>query len=329
MNKDMKNNVRQQRGFTIVELLIVIVVIGILAAITIVAFNGIQNRARVATVTTDLSGAAKLLSLYEADKGQYPATLGEANNGTGVKASAGTEYQYTSSASTYCLTATNGTTSYKIAHDAQVPVAGGCAGHGVGGVAAVTNLVPNPSVETNTTSWSAQYAGGAGTIARMTDGGNTGSSYIRQTWTTAPTSSGTGAWVQNSTNGVIAEGKTYTASAYLRPSKAQRVAVWIYWINSSGASISTISGTAQVAPAGSWTRVSVTATAPVGAVRFFVVPWSVTGTGYVPWVAGDYMDADSAMMTETGSVTTYADGTSSNWVWNGTVHGSTSTGPQL
>lgn len=40
---------RQQTGFTIVELLIVIVVIGILAAITIVAYNGIQERARLAS----------------------------------------------------------------------------------------------------------------------------------------------------------------------------------------------------------------------------------------------------------------------------------------
>ena len=37
---------KKQTGFTIVELLIVIVVIGILAAITIVAFNGVQQRAR-------------------------------------------------------------------------------------------------------------------------------------------------------------------------------------------------------------------------------------------------------------------------------------------
>lgn len=42
-------------GFTIVELLIVIVVIGILAAITIVAFNGVQNRAKDAAQVTLVS----------------------------------------------------------------------------------------------------------------------------------------------------------------------------------------------------------------------------------------------------------------------------------
>ena len=45
---------KKQTGFTIVELLIVIVVIGILAAITIVAYNGIQNRANDTAVQSDL-----------------------------------------------------------------------------------------------------------------------------------------------------------------------------------------------------------------------------------------------------------------------------------
>ena len=42
-------------GFTIVELLIVIVIIAILAAITVVAFNGVQTRARNAKISADLS----------------------------------------------------------------------------------------------------------------------------------------------------------------------------------------------------------------------------------------------------------------------------------
>gem|GEM_PF-3005331 len=62
-------------GFTIVELLIVIVVIGILAAITIVAFNGVQNRATAATLQSDLSNASQMLKLYQADYGSYPTSI--------------------------------------------------------------------------------------------------------------------------------------------------------------------------------------------------------------------------------------------------------------
>jgi prepilin-type N-terminal cleavage/methylation domain-containing protein len=46
---------RKSHGFTIVELLIVIVVIGILAAITIVAYNGVQERARVTRANSELN----------------------------------------------------------------------------------------------------------------------------------------------------------------------------------------------------------------------------------------------------------------------------------
>jgi hypothetical protein len=35
------------------------------------------------------------------------------------------------------------------------------------------------------------------------------------------------------------------------------------------------------------------------------------------------------MLTEGSSLTSYADGDTSNWVWNGTAHSSTSTGPAL
>jgi len=52
------------RGFTIVELLIVIVVIAILAAITIVAYNGIQNRAKTSAGQQLASNIAKKIEIY-------------------------------------------------------------------------------------------------------------------------------------------------------------------------------------------------------------------------------------------------------------------------
>lgn len=67
---------QKQLGFTIVELLIVIVVIGILAAITVVAFNTVQERAQVATVNADLTLLNKAIQAarINADKHLYGVT---------------------------------------------------------------------------------------------------------------------------------------------------------------------------------------------------------------------------------------------------------------
>jgi prepilin-type N-terminal cleavage/methylation domain-containing protein len=73
---NIKTKLRQERGFTIVELLIVIVVIGILAAITIVSFNGVTARANTANAQSAAEAAIKKAEAYNAELGSYPATPG-------------------------------------------------------------------------------------------------------------------------------------------------------------------------------------------------------------------------------------------------------------
>lgn len=62
----------RQHGFTIVELLIVIVVIAILASITVVAFNGISKRANNSARKSEAANVVKLLEAYKVTKGDYP-----------------------------------------------------------------------------------------------------------------------------------------------------------------------------------------------------------------------------------------------------------------
>mgnify|MGYP002078825800 CR=1 FL=1 len=66
---------KKANAFTIVELLIVIVVIAILAAISIVAYSGIQERARKAQFANDVSSIKKAMELYRTDKGYFPACV--------------------------------------------------------------------------------------------------------------------------------------------------------------------------------------------------------------------------------------------------------------
>lgn len=80
-------NLKDQKGFTIVELLIVIVVIGILAAIVIVAFNGVQNQAKGTQYKTDAVSITKVAEAYNADENTagYPITVAELTGTTTAK----------------------------------------------------------------------------------------------------------------------------------------------------------------------------------------------------------------------------------------------------
>ncbi|HSX45000.1 MAG TPA: prepilin-type N-terminal cleavage/methylation domain-containing protein [Candidatus Saccharimonadales bacterium] len=76
---------RKQRGFTIVELLIVIIVIGILATLVLVTFTGVQQKARNTQRQTDIKAVASHLEAYNANNAEYP-TLANMNDAAWVAA---------------------------------------------------------------------------------------------------------------------------------------------------------------------------------------------------------------------------------------------------
>lgn len=97
----------KSQGFTIVELIVVIVVLGILTAIVTVSYQGIQRNTREATLQGDLREAAQEIEAYKSKNSRYPRYLGAINNLQGASPANTTTlgYAFISSSATgaYCL----------------------------------------------------------------------------------------------------------------------------------------------------------------------------------------------------------------------------------
>jgi prepilin-type N-terminal cleavage/methylation domain-containing protein len=127
---NLKSKIYKQKStfhaFTIVELLVVIIVIGILAAITIVSYSAISSRVVTEKLKLDLSDGASRLKKYYFEYGAYPTSLGTDNCPAGstgtsycLKPSSDNNYSYSSASPylAYCLTATKGSQSNFIIQD--------------------------------------------------------------------------------------------------------------------------------------------------------------------------------------------------------------------
>lgn len=305
------------QGFTIVELLIVIVVMAVLVTISVVAYRGIQDRARASEVAAGLTQAKKKLELYKVDHGTYPTTgnLASADVNDGD-----VSYQYTSDGTSYCLTGTVGTTSHRATNTTN-PEQGGCAGHGQGGVAAVTNYAIDPNAAGSTANFTVPGSPVAATSSIASDRSHSGATSLKRQ--------------------ITATGQTGAAAVVpvdtLRLNVGEKVS-WSFWVYSTksgnmtpwfdGYKVSDGSYTGGFAPivsipANVWTKVTGTFTATMD------VYVGKIGGYNLSVVSGDTLWFDEFMVTKTDSVQNFADGNSPNWIWNGAPNSSTSTGPAL
>jgi len=312
-------------GFTIVELLIVIVVIAILATITIVAYNGIQDRAEASAAQAAAKQAHTAITAYSVEHADtYPADITDA----GLADDDSTTYQYrvdnSANPPTFCLTTTKNSVSYFVSNSASSPAAGACAGHGVNGVAAITNLAINPSAATSLQYWSTN--GGQLSVVRDSAESRTGSATTGSVRANASSSVGGSAqlWDGTATPLVsVTPGDIITISAWMRTAQPGRyMCLEFRWRDASLAQVGS-----QCSPAitltSAWVRSSYTATAPAGASLLHV------SFSFGNPVSGDSYWIDDLMVSRSNSALTYADGSSPGWIWNGTPNASTSTGPPL
>lgn len=114
-----------QRGFSVVELLIVIITISILSAIVIVTYSSARTKAIDKQLMSDLDKASDQLEIDFLDNKQYPATLAASNGGKGVDSTKGTVfnlYAVSATGKEYCLNASapGASGSYNVTQDGNV-----------------------------------------------------------------------------------------------------------------------------------------------------------------------------------------------------------------
>jgi prepilin-type N-terminal cleavage/methylation domain-containing protein len=120
--KNINYKTKNHRAFTVVELIVVIVVIGILAAIVFTGYTNISDRAKTAALQQDLDNNSKILKLYYSEFNSYPTSLSgncpslpQASTNYCLKLTTGNSISgYSGTANTFSLSEINGSLQYVV-----------------------------------------------------------------------------------------------------------------------------------------------------------------------------------------------------------------------
>jgi type IV pilus assembly protein PilA len=114
---------KKEEGFTLIELMIVIAIIGILAAIAIPQFNAYRARSFNAAANTDLRNAMTAEEGYFTDNDTYTATLSNLTGSYGLTTSSGVTLTITADEISYTVTSVNSNAgaAYQVTYTVQGP----------------------------------------------------------------------------------------------------------------------------------------------------------------------------------------------------------------
>lgn len=271
---------QKQSGFTIVEVIVIIIAVAILATLTLVSYRAVQNNAREARVVSELTQIAKKLETAKSLSStvKYPTTLASADINTTATT---LEYSVAALGKGYCLTSKDRDNVYSVTQANGVPVKGSC-----GTADGLVGWWPmNDLTNGLTTDYSGNRSNGE------LKGGVTQTAGVKGTSNTA--------FTFNGTDGQILCG----ANDALRPTDAVSITAWIRPTVVSGS----LSGIVNYGAGGYWLSVSSSAnlTLYIGTTNLANTPRPIVANQW-QFVVGRYVGG-------TGSIGVYTLSGGGSW----------------